>query len=294
MPKALKSATEKFSRSHQPAAKSDSNSGGTSNPLFNTDRFGQHILKNPLVAQAIVDKASLRATDKVFEIGPGTGNLTARILEKAKSCQVIEMDPRMAAELSKRFQGKPEQRRLEIVIGDFVKADLPFFDVVVAILMFQREFALRLCARPGTEMWCRLSANAQLYSKIDHIMKVSKGNFRPPPQVESSVVRIVPLDPPPPVKFEEFDGLTRVLFTRRNKTCRSNFTAAGVYDMLESNRKAWLTEKNEMIDDSENIKSRVERILVQTGFAESRAAKMDVDDFLKLLSAFHDENIHFG
>lgn len=67
--------------------------------------------------------------------------------------------------------------------------------------------------------------------------------------------------------------------------------------MLESNRKAWLTEKNEvcwiiardinqltgmqMIDDSENIKSRVERILVQTGFAESRAAKMDVDDFLK-------------
>lgn len=80
--------------------------------------------------------------------------------------------------------------------------------------MFQREFALRLCARPGTEMWCRLSANAQLYSKIDHIMKVSKGNFRPPPQVESSVVRIVPLDPPPPVKFEEFDGY--VLFFHFN------------------------------------------------------------------------------
>ncbi|TIA92035.1 hypothetical protein E3P89_01257 [Wallemia ichthyophaga] len=116
-------------------------------------------------------------------------------------------------------------------------------------------------------------------------MKVSKGNFRPPPQVESSVVRIVPLDPPPPIKFEEFDG---------NKTCRSNFTASGVYDMLESNRKAWLAEKNEMIDDSVNIKERVEKILVQSGFAESRAAKMDVDDFLKLLSAFHDDNIHFG
>ncbi|TIA74692.1 hypothetical protein E3P92_01183 [Wallemia ichthyophaga] len=64
--------------------------------------------------------------------------------------------------------------------------------------------------------------------------------------------------------------------------------------MLESNRKAWLAEKNEMIDDSVNIKERVEKILVQSGFAESRAAKMDVDDFLKLLSAFHDDNIHFG
>ena len=51
-------------------------------------------------------KANLRPTDKVLEVGPGTGNLTVRILEKAKHVTAVEMDPRMAAELTKRVQGK--------------------------------------------------------------------------------------------------------------------------------------------------------------------------------------------
>jgi 18S rRNA (adenine1779-N6/adenine1780-N6)-dimethyltransferase len=51
-------------------------------------------------------QANLRPTDKVLEVGPGTGNLTVRILEKAKHVTAVEMDPRMAAELTKRVQGK--------------------------------------------------------------------------------------------------------------------------------------------------------------------------------------------
>ncbi len=115
----------KLSRQHEPAAglrpgsartaasnpnaahaSNQNSSATTKNPIFNTDKFGQHILKNPLVAQGIVDKANLKPTDMVLEVGPGTGNLTVRILEKAKKTTVVEMDPRMAAELSKRVQGK--------------------------------------------------------------------------------------------------------------------------------------------------------------------------------------------
>jgi hypothetical protein len=109
--------------------------------------------------------------------------------------------------------------------------------------MFQREFALRLVATPGSKMWCRLAANVQLYARVEHLMKVGKGNFRPPPQVESSVVRLSPRDPPPPVRFEEFDGLNRVLFTRMNKTVRANFQAKGVKEMLESNYRTWCAEQ---------------------------------------------------
>ncbi|KAL0569515.1 Dimethyladenosine transferase [Marasmius crinis-equi] len=129
----------------------------------------------------------------------------------------------MAAELMKRVQGKPEQK-LEIIElnGDSVKATLPFFDVCISntpyqissplifkllshrplphiyILMFQCEFALRLVAKPNTELWSRLSTNLQLYSKVDY---VNKNSYRPPPKVESSVVRIAPWDPPPPVRL---------------------------------------------------------------------------------------------
>ncbi|KAH9036829.1 S-adenosyl-L-methionine-dependent methyltransferase [Lactarius pseudohatsudake] len=322
MPRAT---SERFSKAHQPSVKKSGTSKGhenpstssVRNPIFNTERFGQHILKNPSIAQEIVEKANLRPTDKVLEVGPGTGNLTVRILEKAKHCTAVEMDPRMAAELTKRVQGKPEQRRLEIIIGDFVKAELPYFDVCisntpyqissplvfrllshrplfrVAILMFQREFALRLVAQPGTTLWSRLSANVQLYAKVDHVMNVGKNNFRPPPNVESSVVRIVPLDPPPPVRFEEFDGLTRIIFSRRNKTVHATFQAKGVAEMLENNWKTWCSEQDKVIEDIK-MKQKIESILEETGYSDTRAAKMDLNDILRLLSAFHDSGIHFA
>lgn len=160
---------------------------------------------------------------------------------------------------------------MDIVIGDFVKADLPYFDVCisntpyqissplvfrllshrpicrVAILMFQREFALRLIAKPNTPLWSRLSANVQLYAKVDNIMSVGKNNFIPPPQVESNVVRIVPFDPPPPIKFEEFDGLTRIIFSRRNKTVHANFLAKGVLSLIEQNWRTWCSENDKVV-----------------------------------------------
>lgn len=111
-------------------------------------------------------------------------------------------------------------------MGDVLKTELPYFDVCVAnlpyqissqivfkllqhrplfrsaVLMFQREFALRLAAQPGDDLYCRLSVNTQLLAKVTHVMKVGKNNFRPPPKVESSVVRIEPLNPPPPINFQ--------------------------------------------------------------------------------------------
>jgi 18S rRNA (adenine1779-N6/adenine1780-N6)-dimethyltransferase len=106
--------------------------------------------------------------------------------------------------------------------------------------MFQREFALRLIAQPSTSLWSRLSANVQLYAKVDLVMHVQKQDFKPPPMVESTVIRLVPIDPPPPVAFEEFDGLNRIIFSRANKTVRGNFQAKGVLKMVEHNRRTWL------------------------------------------------------
>src|SRR6266536_2825334 len=86
------------------------------NSIFRMNtNIGQHVLKNPGVAQAIVDKADLKQSDVrsyllfyashhanqslqvVLEVGPGSGNLTVKILEKAKKCIAVELDPRMAA-----------------------------------------------------------------------------------------------------------------------------------------------------------------------------------------------------
>lgn len=68
--------------------------------------------------------------------------------------------------------------------------------------MFQKEFAERLTARPGDKLYCRLSVNVQLLAQVHHVIKVGKNNFRPPPKVDASVVRIVPKVPAPPVNFQ--------------------------------------------------------------------------------------------
>ena len=57
---------------------------------------GQHILKNPLVVDSIIEKAGVKSTDIVLEIGPGTGNLTVKLLAAAKRVIAVEYDPRMA------------------------------------------------------------------------------------------------------------------------------------------------------------------------------------------------------
>ncbi|KAL7752495.1 Dimethyladenosine transferase [Sorochytrium milnesiophthora] len=316
MPKITTKRHTQQARANSTEAKTDA-AAKSLGPLLNK-QLGQHILKNPLVVDGIIDKASIKPTDIVLEIGPGTGNMTVKMLEKAKRVVAVEMDPRMAAELTKRVQGTPDQRKLDIIVGDFLKADLPYFDVCVsntpyqissgltfkllahrplfrcAVLMFQREFALRLIAKPGDSLYCRLSVNAQLYAKIDHIMKVSKNNFRPPPQVESSVVRVEPKYPPPTVNFKEWDGMVRIVFSRKNRILSANFKANGVAEMCENNYKTWATQNDVIIPDEFDIKEHIQKVLTDSGYAESRAAKLDLDDFMKLLVAFNDAGIHFS
>lgn len=289
--------------------------------------FGQHILKNPLVAQGIVDKAEIKPSDTVLEVGPGTGNLTVRILEKARKVIAVEMDPRMASELTKRVQGTPQlQKRLEIMLGDCIKTELPYHDICisntpyqissplvfkllnmprpprVSILMFQREFALRLLARPGDPLYCRLSVNAQMWARITHVMKVGRNNFRPPPQVESSVVRIEVKSPRPPVDFNEWDGLLRICFVRKNKTISAGFKSSTVMGILEKNYKSFISAQQANAgadidmdtDIPATVKAKVDQVLTDTGLGEKRSAKCDETDFLKLLYAFHKVGIHFA
>ena len=304
-----------------------------------------------------------------------------KILEKAKKVIAVELDPRMAAEVTKRVQGRPEQKRLEVLLGDVVRTELPYFDVCISntpyqisspltfkllalspapricILMFQREFALRLFAKPGDKLYSRLSVNAQMWARIDHIMKVGKNNFKPPPAVESSVVRIVPKNPRPKISYDEWDGLLRLCFVRKNKTLRSSFlSTTSVMDMLEANYRLWCAQNDVALQDgpapdvpdaprdgdgdvdmdeegwlgfddeddelptffkeqsalqkklqelapkrkrkgkvAELVREKVRKVLEDdTKFGEKRARMCDEGEFLQLLWAFNQEDIHFA
>lgn len=114
-----------------------------------------------------------------------------------------------------------------------------------AVLMFQKEFAQRLVAKPGSDLYCRLSVNVQLLSKVDHLIKVGKNNFKPPPKVESSIVRIEPKNPLPDIDFLEWDGLLRICFIRKNKTLQAAFKHKKIQQMLRDNANKFKATEDE-------------------------------------------------
>mmetsp|Transcript_3424 Transcript_3424/g.4318 ORF Transcript_3424/g.4318 Transcript_3424/m.4318 type:complete len:129 (+) Transcript_3424:298-684(+) len=128
-------------------------------------------------------------------------------------------------------------------------------------------------------------------------MKVGKNNFRPPPKVDSRVVRIEPRNPPPPVNFVEWDGMVRLCFNRKNKTLRSVFTTKSVLNLLEKNFRTYHALKNLPLPETFNtntVKIIVEETLDSVEMSTTRSSKLDVDDFLVLLDAFNKRNIRFS
>jgi len=285
---------------------------------FNTS-YGQHILKNPGIVNAIVEKSAVKPSDIVMEVGPGTGNLSVKILEKAKRLLAYEIDPRMVAELNKRVTGTPFQHKLDVRLGDIIKINTwPLFDICIAnlpyqisspfvfklleqrplpryaVLMFQKEFADRLVAQPGSKLYCRLSANVQLLAKVEHLMRVKRSEFRPPPKVDSAVVRIEPVNPPPPINYKEWDGLLRLAFLRKNKTLAGIFRQKAVLEMVGKNYRTYCSVNNKEIPKDFIIKDYVSQLLLNSEFAEKRARNLSIDDFLTLLLEFNKAGIHFA
>jgi len=239
-------------------------------------------------------------------------------LRKANRLIAFETDHRMIAELRKRVIGTTGQNKLEIHPGDVIKCkQWPKFDICIsnlpyqisspfvfrllhhrplpryAVIMLQKEFADRLIAKPGNKVYCRLSANVQLLAKVEHLMRIKRSEFRPPPKVDSALIRIEPRNPPPPINYNEWDGLLRFAFIRKNRTLLSIFRKKQVLEILKANYTVVCEAANKIVDDF-CMKERVAEILNAAGFSEKRARNMSVEEFLGLLLAFNEADIHFA
>lgn len=279
-------------------------------------KHGQHLLKNPGIIDKIVAAADIKPSDMVFEIGPGTGNLTMRLLEAGKRVVAHEIDPRMAAEVRKRAMNAGKTN-LEVQEVDVLRGEWPAFDVCTAnlpyqisspftfrllahrpsfrcaVLMFQKEFAERLIAKVGESQYGRLAVNTRLFVKVSCVCKVSRGSFNPPPEVDSMVVRMVPRDPPIEVDFREWDGLMRICFGRKRKTLKSSFGMTHTLKMLEENYKTWCALSG-TAPAKESMKELTLDALNAVGLAEQRAIKIDLDTYFRLLLEFNRRGIHFS
>ncbi|MGH8726122.1 MAG: 16S rRNA (adenine(1518)-N(6)/adenine(1519)-N(6))-dimethyltransferase RsmA [Burkholderiales bacterium] len=215
-------------------------------------RFGQHFLHEKRVLGRIVEALAPASQDLVIEIGPGEGALTEPLLEKVARLEAIELDRDLASGLAARFPPWKLTVHCADALGfDFARfpagmrlvGNLPY-NVSTPLLfhlarfatrvrdmhfMLQLEVVERMVAKPSTPAYGRLSVSLQARFQMKKLFNVSRGAFRPPPKVESALVRMQPLDWQLPVDEE----LLRKAFSARRKTLRNalpgiDFAAAGI------------------------------------------------------------------
>lgn len=186
-------------------------------------RLGQHFLNRKSILEKIAAAACGEAADWVIEIGPGRGALTECLLERAAQVTAIEIDPVLVLYLRQKFRDAIESGRLVLIEGDILKTDvpallegrhpaitgnLPYYITSPILLMvfsldsqweravflMQTEVAARVAAPPGGSDYGFLSVLAQLYSRPEILFQVERAAFRPPPKVDSAVIKLEPRD----------------------------------------------------------------------------------------------------
>jgi 16S rRNA (adenine1518-N6/adenine1519-N6)-dimethyltransferase len=207
--------------------------------------LGQNFLTDRNITRKIVQLSQITGSDAVLEIGPGFGALSSAIIEVCSSFTAVERDPALATFIRKEF---PSIRLIE---DDFLKVSLeelaegkplavlgniPYsitspilfklleerHVISSATLMMQHEVALRIAARPGTKEYGILAVQLQAFFTVTYLFKVGRNVFRPRPEVDSAVLRLVPKPADPVADSEGFRKFVRCAFRQRRKTLLNN------------------------------------------------------------------------
>lgn len=206
-------------------------------------KLGQNFLIDKNIAELEVRYADISKKDVVLEIGPGNGVLTKILAEKAKQVIAVEFDKKLFENLKRDLPDNVQLINEDAVKTNFNKlpkfnkivSNLPFqisspitfkildYDLDVAVLIYQKEFADRLIAKPGSRSYSRLTVNVYYKAECELLRKIPRTCFYPVPKVDSAMVKIVKRKTPPFVVSSEdfFFCLTKELFMYRRKKIKT-------------------------------------------------------------------------
>ncbi|KRB06169.1 16S rRNA (adenine(1518)-N(6)/adenine(1519)-N(6))-dimethyltransferase RsmA [Lysobacter sp. Root690] len=211
--------------------------------------LGQHFLHDQGIISMIVHAVDPKPGDRLVEIGPGQGAITFPLLDRHGELTVIEFDRDLIFPLSEgaRAHGTLEVIHRDVLTVDFsalanespirLVGNLPYNlsspilfhaldhagSIVDMHFMLQKEVVDRMAAGPGSKVYGRLSVMLQAYCQVIALFDVPPGAFRPPPKVDSAVVRMIP-HPPGKIGIDDralFARVVRDAFGQRRKTLRN-------------------------------------------------------------------------
>lgn len=212
-------------------------------------------MSDPAILSVIVDALAPTKTDTVLEIGPGRGSLTDILVERAGRVVAVEIDKLLVEQLRKRYAARAS---VEIVEADVLETDLnavagndfllignvPYYITTPiifkalnppiprrSVFLVQREVAERMAAGADTESYGALTVNLAVVAKVEIVAGVPARAFKPPPKVDSSVIRLTPIAEPlvPLESLRAFRTFVQAVFgLRRKQLQRVLRTVAGL------------------------------------------------------------------
>ena len=275
-------------------------------PVRAKKSLGQNFLVDSNYQKKIVDALELREDDELIEIGPGTGAITQHMVGKVRRFTAIELDDQLAAALQGRYADTPSfhlvhQDVMTVPVSEIVAnvetvkvvGNIPYnitspliFRLLeretrpaLIVVMVQKEVADRMVAPPGDKEFGALSVGVQAVAHAERLFVVPRGAFRPAPNVDSAVVRIVPIRPVPLSAAEERDlrDLTRAAFAMRRKQFQKILRSAEGYEVaaedvahLEKQLGYALTLRPEQLSATQFVE--LSRTLRQLGYPKQDAA----------------------
>ena len=226
-------------------------------------KLGQHFLTDQSVINKEIAFAELSSDDVVLEIGPGKGVLTQELAKRVRKVIAVELDHRLIKYLKQEIQSNVILIHKDVIdiswdeLPSFTKvvANLPFqisspftfklFETVFekAVMIYQKEFAERMIAQPGSKSYSRLSVGVAYKAKCQIRLTIPPHSFSPPPEVFSSLVELVPYKTPPFHVIDEsfFFKITTLLFSHRRKKIgtilKNSFSESITKDVMFSSER---------------------------------------------------------
>ncbi|MBI2085559.1 MAG: ribosomal RNA small subunit methyltransferase A [Candidatus Aenigmarchaeota archaeon] len=206
-------------------------------------KLSQNFLVDENFIESEVKFANLCREDVVLDIGAGFGFLTEKLSKHAGEVIAVELDKKLVNYLKARFQSTKNVKIVEGDIIDLVEklnfnkivANIPYelssqitfsllkknFDI--AVICYQKEFAQRMAAKPGTKDYSRLSVMTDYFADASILMDVPRKSFYPQPKVDSAIVSLKLKEEKPydVVDEEFFFKITALLFQHKKQTVRN-------------------------------------------------------------------------
>tara|TARA_B100000959_G_scaffold78779_1_gene83575 strand:+ start:61 stop:801 length:741 start_codon:yes stop_codon:yes gene_type:complete len=223
--------------------------------------WGQNFINDKNTINKIINIINPDINEHIIEIGPGKGALTIPLAKKVNKITAIEIDPMLTDFLNKKKISNLEIKNLDFMDYDLssntkrkIVGNLPYYisspiifkliennNISEITIMVQKELGLRICGKPNTKDYSRISIMCQTFCDVNYECNISKNIFTPKPKVDSCIIKLIKKECS--IDIKQYSKFIKTAFMHRRKTLKNNLTDYSLDSIYSKKRPENITVK---------------------------------------------------